>query len=401
MKKTKLFISGIIIAVILIGILYAGKRWYSHESEVNAKLWDIQAATESIAGSLTEKETPYIDLLGKTVLQDVLSGVAEKDHNAYIKLAAGENINLLVVGDSISAQEWTEKIADQIAYHFGSNCNIINISMGGNTSYAGYVRTSILDDRYFDLALICFGQNDADADFEIFYEATIRAVLEKNPDIKIISVLESAQRTYTEIIKKIIEIAEYYDASVVDAIAAYDNSGYSYEAMSPDGVHPGELGKELYLNTVMETIFNQVKENVSAAVKTVMSQNEEQKITSSQEAGSIKPALYHNTDLLNNCIFIPAEQFDRIDELSFSVSVPEYKGLLGIYCARVPGKNEITVFCESKLICSYSEDFDHSFTQEMIFLFDKEQLELSGNIKVVFNTPEQAESFRGLIVSIA
>ena len=142
------------------------------------------------------------------------------------------------------------------------------------------------------------------------------------------------------------------------------------------------------------------EENVSAAVKTVMSQNEELKITSSQEAGSIKPALYHNTDLLNNCIFIPAEQFDRIDELSFSVSVPDYKGLLGIYCARVPGKNEITVFCESKLICSYSEDFDHSFTQEMIFLFDKEQLELSGNIKVVFNTPEQAESFRGLIVSI-
>ena len=66
-------------------LFYAGKRWYSHESEVNAKLWEIQAATDNIAESLTEKETPYIDLLGKTVLQDVLSGVAEKDHNAYIR----------------------------------------------------------------------------------------------------------------------------------------------------------------------------------------------------------------------------------------------------------------------------------------------------------------------------
>ena len=56
MKKTKLFISGIIIAVVLIGILYAGKRWYSHESEVNAKLWEIQAATEIIADSMTEKK---------------------------------------------------------------------------------------------------------------------------------------------------------------------------------------------------------------------------------------------------------------------------------------------------------------------------------------------------------
>ncbi len=379
-------------------LLYAGKRWYSHESEVNAKLWEIQAATEIIADSMTEKETPYVDWLGNTVLQEVLSYFEEKSKNAYLKIAAGEDINLLVVGDSISAQDWTEKIADQISYHFGSTCNITNISMGGNTSYAGYVRTNLLDDSLFDLALICFGQNDADEDFEIFYEATVRAVLEKNPDIKMICILESSQRTYTEKINKIIETAEYYDASVVDAIAAYDDSGYSYEALSPDGVHPGDLGKDLYLNTVMETIFNQVNESVSAAVKSVMGKMAEQKNTSSQE-GSIKPALFHNTDLLNNCIFIPVEQFDRINELSFSAPVPDYKGWLGIYCARVPGKNEIDVFCENELICSYSEDFNHSFTQEIIFLFDKEQFELSGNIKVVFNTPEQAESFRGLTIS--
>ena len=399
MKKYYKILLIIMFAVFTCLLFYAGKRWYSHESEVNAKLWEIQAATDNIAESLTEKETPYIDLLGKTVLQEVLSSVAEKDYNAYLKLAAGEDINLLIVGDSISAQDWTEKIADQVSYHFGSNCNIINISMGGNTSYAGYVRTSILDDSHFDLALICFGQNDADEDFEIFYEATVRAVLEKNPDIKMICILESSQRTYTEKINKIIETAEYYDASVVDAIAAYDESGYSYEALSPDGVHPGDLGKDLYLNTVMETIFNQVNESVSAAVKSVMGKMAEQKNTSSQEAGSIKPALFHNTDLLNNCIFIPVEQFDRINELSFSAPVPDYKGWLGIYCARVPGKNEIDVFCENELICSYSEDFNHSFTQEMIFLFDKEQFELSGNIKVVFNTPEQAESFRGLTIS--
>ncbi len=380
-------------------LLYAGKRWYSHESEVNAKLWEIQAATERIADSLAEKEDPYIDLLEKTVFEEILSNIEEKNNNAYLKLSAGEDINLLIVGDSISAQDWTEEIAEQISYHFGSKCDITNISMGGNTSYAGYVRANILDDRHFDLVLICFGQNDTDVDFEIFYEATVRAVLENNPDIKIISVLESSQRTYTEKINKIIEIADYYDASVADTIAEYNNSGYSYEALSPDGVHPGELGKELYLNTVMETIYSQVKENVSAAVKALTGQYTEQKNTSSEEARSIKPEKKKKTALLKDCIFISAEQFTRINEVNFSVSVPNYKGLLGIYCVRLPGKNDINVFCESELICSYSEDFNHSFTQEMIFLLDKGQHELTGNIEVVFNTQEQAERFRGLIIS--
>lgn len=38
---------------------------------------------------------------------------------------------------------------------------VTNVSMGGNTSYAGYVRTMDLDDSTdYDLAIICYGQND-------------------------------------------------------------------------------------------------------------------------------------------------------------------------------------------------------------------------------------------------
>lgn len=71
--------------------------------------------------------------------------------------------------------------------------------MGGNTSYAGYVRTMALNDGVdYDLAIICYGQNDALEGFSTNYEAVIRAIERKYSDCSIISTLESSQREYTE-----------------------------------------------------------------------------------------------------------------------------------------------------------------------------------------------------------
>lgn len=69
---------------------------------------------------------------------------------------------------------------------------VTNVSMGGNTSYAGYVRTMDLDDSPdYDLAIICYGQNDGSDSFSTYYESTIQAIKSKYPDCSIISILES------------------------------------------------------------------------------------------------------------------------------------------------------------------------------------------------------------------
>ena len=80
--------------------------------------------------------------------------------------------------------------------------------MGGNASYAGYVRTMALnDDVDYALAIICYGQNDGADGFSTNYESIIRAIRSKYPDCSIISILESSQREYTEKMTTIQSIA--------------------------------------------------------------------------------------------------------------------------------------------------------------------------------------------------
>ncbi len=387
MKRTKIILLIIITAGLLLAV-YAGKRWYTHESEVNAKLWAIQTDTDKIAESLKGKETPFVYRLGKDYLHDMIMGSDKTDYNAYLKLAAGEDINLLIVGESISAQDWSADIAEQIKWNFGAECNITNLSMGGNTCYAGYVRTMIHADGEYDLAVICFGQNDPAEDFSTYYEAVIRTILEKNPGIEIMAVLESSERTYTEKLKSIIELAEYYEIALA-------------ERPERRGVHPGELGKELYLDTVMDVLFDHVEKNVYKELSFPGKSTQESQISDRQKTESIVPAMHPETAVLGKCSFIPAELFSRIDDKRYSFYISDFKGVMGIYCARLPGNNYIQFFYNGELIGEYSEEFNHTFLQEMIFLVDRNIHEISGTIDVVFNSTENAESFRGMAFSCA
>lgn len=134
--------------------------------------------------------------------------------------------------------------------------------MGGNASYAGYVRTMVLnDDVDYDLAIICYGQNDATDGFSTNYESIIRAIRSKYSDCSIISILESSQREYTEKMTTIQNICEHYSIPVADTIADFNNSEKAYDDLTGDGVHPNEAGQEIYFETVKLVI----EDNVAAS----------------------------------------------------------------------------------------------------------------------------------------
>lgn len=84
--------------------------------------------------------------------------------------------------------------------------------MGGNASYAEYVRTMILnDDTDYDLVVICYGQNDSTDGFSTDYEALVRAIRNKYTNSSIISILESSQKEYTEKMITIQNICAQYN----------------------------------------------------------------------------------------------------------------------------------------------------------------------------------------------
>lgn len=186
----------------------------------------------------------------------------EKERNSsfYQRLAEGFDVEILIVGDSIgngngaSATEhtWHNRLAKAIWTEYGAKVRMTNVSMGGNTSHAGYVRTMALNDGAdYDLVILCYGQNDPEKDFALYYESIIRAVQEKYPKASIISILESSQRAYTWKMQTIQAIADHYGIPVVDTIAPFMEN---YDDFTGDGVHPNDEGYRLYCDLVMEEI---------------------------------------------------------------------------------------------------------------------------------------------------
>lgn len=120
------------------------------------------------------------------------------------------------------------------------------------------MKMALNDDVDYDLAIICYGQNDSTDGFSTNYESIIRAIKSKYPDCSIISILESSQRTYTEKMTTIQSICEHYSIPVADTIAAFNDSGKAYDDLTGDGVHPNDAGQEIYFETVKTVIDDNV-----------------------------------------------------------------------------------------------------------------------------------------------
>ena len=113
--------------------------WIDQINEKKKSL-EIRALSESI--SQQEKEAQ--ELLENKKLED----------SFYQKLEDNFAVNVLIVGDSIGTgagietdgQQWFTQLQSYLRKINKNSVSLTNVSMGGNTSYAGYVRTEMLDD---------------------------------------------------------------------------------------------------------------------------------------------------------------------------------------------------------------------------------------------------------------
>lgn len=308
----------------------------------------------------------------------------EKSDSFYQKLADGFDVNVLVVGDSIAQNGqgnngWCTLFQNDLRKTYGVGVTLTNISMGGNTSYAGYVRTMVLnDDVDYDLAIICYGQNDSADGFSTNYESIIRAIRTKYPDCSIISILESSQRTYTEKMTTIQSICKYYSIPVADTIDAFNNSGKAYDDLTGDGVHPNDAGQEIYFETVKAVI----DDNVAAST------------------GKMSDVDVINADVheFNNFAWYDASSdFERVDDTTFTISVSA-TGVLGIDYTFESGDNKADIYVDGELYKSPTVTFDYDFSQRHILVVS-EDCTVKNEIKVVFNTKGQADGFKGMCFS--
>ena len=308
----------------------------------------------------------------------------EAEDSFYQKLADGFDVNVLIVGDSIAEggqgeKGWCTLLQNNLTKTYGNSVSFTNVSMGGNASYAGYVRTMALnDDVDYDLAIICYGQNDGLDGFSTNYESIIRAIRSKYPDCSIISILESSQRTYTEKMTTIQSICEHYSIPVADTIAAFNDSGKAYDDLTGDGVHPNDAGQEIYFETVKAVI----NDNVTAS-------------TGKMTDTDVINADVHKFD--NFVWYDASSDFERVDDTTFTISVSA-TGVLGIDYTYESGDNKADIYVDGELFESPTVTFDYDFSQRHILVVS-DDCTVENEIKVVFNTKEQADGFKGMCFS--
>ena len=357
------------IAIIILATLLGALLWMNKVEE-DKKSAEIQELNKKLYQEEQEKQA--------TLKQK------EVEDSFYQKLADGFDVNVLIVGDSIAEngqgeKGWCTLLQNNLKTTYNNRVSFTNVSMGGNASYAGYVRTMALnDDVNYDLAIICYGQNDSTDGFSTNYESIIRAIRSKSPDCSIISILESSQREYTEKMTTIQSVCEHYSIPVADTIAAFNNSGKAYDALSNDGVHPNDAGQEIYFETVKKII----DDNVAASM------------------GKMSDVDVINADVhkFDNFVWYDADSdFERVDDTTFTISTSA-SGILGIDYTYESGDNKADIYVDGELFESPTVTFDYDFSQRHILVVSDDCI-VKNEIKVVFTSKEQADGFKGMCFS--
>lgn len=331
----------------------------------------------------------------------------EKMDSFYQKLQDGFDVNILIVGDSIGAMSgasdgtyaWGNLLVNNLKSAYGINVNIMNVSMGGNSSYAGYVRTMELElDKKavteYDLAIICYGQNDSDEKFSLYYESLIRAIQFKYRKCSIISILESSQKEYTEKMKTIQELCAYYHIPVADTIAPFIVDKDIYNSLTNDGVHPNDNGQKVYYETVMSVIEAHIGEEYTHI----------QQHPVNDDVVNFEQFLWIGTEysgMKEKCV--SGIGFTRIDALTYNISCQELglnsiSGIMGIDYTYQSGENKVVIYVDGKKLIAPTVMFDYDFSQRHILLVNN-HCTVQDEIKVIFKTKEQADGFKGICFS--
>lgn len=298
--------------------------------------------------------------------------------------------SLLIVGDSIGegagasdpSLKWYKYLIPYVKEHYGDKLEITNVSMGGNTSYAGYVRTMELDDgKDYDIVIVCYGENDKEEKFSFYYEQMLQAIRKRWPSCQLITILESSQREYTPKMQDIQSLSAKYNAYVADIIAAFEDSGIAYEELCDDGTHPNDEGQKVYFHEVAQ-IFDEIYTNeqtkkASAAIKEMEG-----------ETLSLLPSTF---------CYYSKDKFEKADALTYKIVVEKNVNRIGIDFACISGQQDIMIELDGQKIWEYPYDWNYAFEQRYILEADNENRYVN-EVTVKFSSEEQMKKFYGIVL---
>ena len=370
----------VFICALTAGSLFLNKI-YTHEQWQSTQINNLNEQIKNLTDQLSNSSKQLTNLEQKEI---ILSEKLASILSFYQKLEMGFDVNILIVGDSIGAQEWPNLLVSDLENMYGISIKLTNISMGGNSSYyAGYARLMALDYEAadqaadYDLVIFCYGQNDGISDFGQHYEGMIRAARFKYPGASMISILESSQKGYTEKIQIIQELAEHYEILIADTIEPFMTGDYgAYDQLTDDGIHPNAAGQEIYKNVIAEVIHQAVKAGLG------------------HSRWNNSP-VHDNIEKFDHFAWFKADEFQR-EGNTFTLKLKEIiTGTLAIYSYRVPGENAYQIYVDNTEIFNHEFDWPYGFCQAYIVEI-ADNCTVNSAVRISFETETQADGFQGI-----
>lgn len=380
MNNSNKILCGILLislSIFIIGIGFFCK-YYSYEQWQSTQIKSLNENLQELKIQLIESSEKLVSLEEQ---REISNYKLSKLLSFYQKLSVGVDVSILIVGDSISNQEWPNWLVSYLENTYDVSVNLKNISMSGNSSYAGYVRLMTLDYKEdiltdYDLIIFCYGQNDDIDNFGQYYEGMIRAARLKYPHASIISVLESSQKEYTEKMQIIQELSKHYEILIADTIEPFMNGNFgTYDILTTDGIHPNTAGAQIYADTIGTIIDQEVK-------------------TWRSDIAATTP-VYKGVEKFDNFVWFGVDQF-RKEQNTFILEFNEsISGTLALYYSYIPGKNACQIYIDDVKTIECKFDWPYDFSQPHIVEMADTCTVLS-SLKISFENETEADGFYGV-----
>lgn len=307
-----------------------------------------------------------------------------------IRIKSKSTLTMLIIGDSISVgagasepeHKWWKRLSTSIKDLYGIDIEITNDSLGGNDTYSAYCRLMrALEKSEYDIILICSGANDYH-DLDLHYENLLLGISRKSPNSTVFSVLESSERENFEKIDIIQNLSSYYGVETIDMIKAFEESGYSYDKLSDDGVHPNDLGQDIYLSETIKSFSSHVSKGhfLSEAINQVSS------------------PLNPETKNWGDYSFISLEDMKMINDLEYELSLPDSTIMLGSDYFCFKGNNYFEVSSKGTVLFTRNINRDDEEESEFNYL-ENINCEVDGTLTIVFSSEEMKNHFKGLNIT--
>lgn len=196
----------------------------------------------------------------------------------YQKIKDKENLNALIIGDSIGQSSgtgdeeyfWFTQLNEKLMKEYKLNhITTQKLTAGGATVFDGFVKFNPSETVFlYDIVFIAFGQNDVNVmkpdEFGVFYENLIREIKEKHPKAEIVTLIESSLKgeEYPNVIKN---LSKRHNTILVDTRIPFYNSGKTMEELTVDTVHPTNEGYTMYANEIFNTLKKNIEDNKKIA----------------------------------------------------------------------------------------------------------------------------------------